>query len=242
MVTFALIGGKENKAILTNKIEKHLAELTNKEKPIFLFCPYAATYNMQKSIDRFHQLVKDIDCDIIDLTLENVNQFEELLIKSDILYIGGGHCDDLVDFFKKNHLDIILNKHIYDNKIFAGSSAGAMLFTKSSMGDKYMYYDNFHNYNYKMVECLGLLDITICPHYQNEDLIVYNDDLKQYPFDAFAIEEDTMVVINDNCFYVVKEEKNKSVYYFKKELDYKMIPLYEGEKYENGGFRSKGDI
>ena len=64
------------------------------------------------------------------------------------------------------------------------------------------------------------------------------DELKNYPYDAFGIEEDTMVVINDNSFYVIKEEKNKSIYYFNKELNYKMIPLYEGENYENGSFRS----
>ncbi len=238
MATFALIGGKENKEILTNKIERHLAMLTNKEKPVFLFCPYAALNNINKSIDKFHNLVKDINCDIIDLTLENVGQFESLLAKCDILYIGGGHCDDLVKFFKDNHLDDILYKHINDNIIFAGSSAGAMLFTKYSMGDKYVYHDNFHNYNYKMVECLGLLNITISPHYQHEDLVIYNDELKNYPYDAFGIEEDTMVVINDNSFYVIKEEKNKSIYYFNKELNYKMIPLYEGENYENGSFRS----
>ena len=118
-----------------------------------------------------------------------------------------------------------------------------MLLTKASMGDKYMYSDNFGNHNYKMVDCLNLLDITICPHYQNEDLIVYNDELKEYNCDAFGIEEDTMLVISDNKFYVIKESNNLSLYYFDKDRDYLMIPLYEGELYEkNSGFRASRNI
>lgn len=236
---FGLIGGKANKENISNKIEKHLVSLVQNDNPTILFCPYAAINNIDKSIERFHKLMCGIKCNIIDLTLDNLNQFEQLLIESDILYIAGGHCDDLVNFFKKNKLDEILIRHIDDNKIFAGSSAGAMLFTKAAMGDKYMYNDNFSNHNYKMVECLGILDITISPHYQNEDLIVYNDELKKYPYDAFGIEEDTMLIINKNKFYVVKEYKSNSIYYFNRDNEYLMIPLYEGEIYEkDSSFRS----
>lgn len=171
--------------------------------------------------------------------MENINQFEQLLIKSDILYIGGGVSDDLVSIFKKYGLDKILKKHINDNIIFAGSSAGAMLFTLSSMGDKYMFSDNYHNYNYKMVDCLNILNITICPHYQNEDLIIYNDALKKYGVDAFGIEEDTCLVIDNNKFFVIKEEGMRSIYYFPVKEDYKMVPLYEGIIYEkDSGFRT----
>lgn len=235
---FALIGGKANKEIVTNKIEKELVKLTNKDKPIILYCPFASK-NIEKSNLKFKGLIEDINADIIYLSFENINQFEELLIKSDILYIGGGVSDDLVSIFKEYGLDKILKKHIDDEKIFAGSSAGAMLFTKASMGDKYMFSDNFHNYNYKMVDCLGLLNITICPHYQNEDLIFYNDVLKKYNIDAFGIEEDTCVVIDKESFFVIKEEGRASCYYFSKDNNYIMTPLYEGVKYEkDSGFRT----
>ncbi len=235
---FALIGGKANKEKLTNKIEQKLIELTNKEKPIILYCPYASK-DIEKSNLKFKLLIGDLNADIIYLSFENIDQFEELLIKSDILYIGGGVSDDLVSIFIKYGLDKILKKHINDNKIFAGSSAGAMLFTKASMGDKYMFSDNFHNYNYKMVDCLNILNITICPHYQNEDLIFYNDVLKKYDIDAFGIEEDTCVVIDGSKFFIIKEEGKASCYYFSKDNNYIMMPLYEGKIYEkDSGFRS----
>ena len=238
----ALIGGK-SKDSAENRIEKILFSYANKNKPTVLFCPYATINKIQASIDKFHKLVSDIDCDIIDLTLDNINEFESLLIKSDILYISGGISDDLVDIFKKYHLDNILRKYINSDKIFIGSSAGAMLFTTVSMGDKYMFSDNFHNYNYKMVNCLDIIHISICPHYQCEDLTVYNDEIRNYNLPSFGIEEDTALVIDKDNLYVLKDYKDKSVYYFDNKNNFKMIPLYEGEKYEKDSMlRSRRDL
>lgn len=230
---FVLIGGKSK--LGTNNIEKKLVEMTKNKK--VLFCPFAAT-EFEKSNSKFLNLMNGINCDITFMNSFDPILFNSQLTDCDLLYIGGGCCDILVERFINNGLDKVLIKHINDDKIFAGSSAGAMLYTRVAMGDRYMYTDNFHNYNYKMVNCLGILNINICPHYQNEDLIFYNDELKKYDLDAYGIEEDTALIIENDKFYVLKEYKSASVYYFKKE-DRIMVPLYEGVVYEKvGGFRS----
>lgn len=61
---FALIGGKTNKEVLNNKIERRLVELTNKNKPTILYCPYAAK-DYEKSNLKFKALIRDINADII---------------------------------------------------------------------------------------------------------------------------------------------------------------------------------
>ena len=236
MVRFVLIGGKGKDSNL-NHIENEIIKMTNKKNPIILYCPYA-TKDIEKSINKFHNLMKNLECEIINLTFDNINDFDSLLNKADILYVGGGVSDDLVDIFKKNNLDKVLYKYLDSNKIYAGSSAGAMLYTKVAMGDKDMFSDNFHNYNYKMVDCLGILNISICPHYQNEDLIFYNVVIKEYSLDSFGIEEDTAVIIDNNKYGCLKDDKKRSVYYFSRD-NYLMVPLYEGEYYEKGSsFRS----
>ena len=236
MVRFVLIGGKGKDSNL-NHIENEIIKMTNKKNPLVLYCPYA-TKDIEKSINKFHNLMKNLECEIINLTFDNINDFDSLLNKADILYVGGGVSDDLVDIFKKNNLDKVLYKYLDSNKIYAGSSAGAMLYTKVAMGDKDMFSDNFHNYNYKMVDCLGILNISICPHYQNEDLIFYNVVIKEYSLDSFGIEEDTAVIIDNNKYGCLKDDKKRSVYYFSRD-NYLMVPLYEGEYYEKGSsFRS----
>ncbi len=241
MVTFCLIGGKVNKEPLTNKIESHLISLTNKDNPNILFFPFAMK-NYQKANNRFKLIMNGLKANIHYMEINEIDNFDNLLNEADILYIGGGVSDDLIEVFREKGLDKILYKYMNTNKIYAGVSAGAMLFTVASMGDKYMYSDNFHNYNYKMVNGLGILNLGICPHYQNEDLILYNDEIKNYDFDAFGLEEDSCIVIKDNYFYCLKEEPFVSAYYFKAN-DFIMNDLKEGVKYEKiGGFRSKGNI
>lgn len=238
MSIFALIGGRGSSLVLNNSFEKHLIQLTSKPNPIVLFCPYA-TKDMSKSIYRFHQRMKDVDCQIMDLNLENISSFSEYLSRCDIFYVDGGYCEDLISFFKSHGLDKILYEYKDKNIVFAGSSAGAMLYTKASMGDKHVFTDNFHKYNYQMVECLGLLNITICPHFQEEDLTVYNEKVSSYLCDGFGIEEDTMLVIEDDKYYVMKESSYRSIYYFSKDRNYQMIPLYEGVEYEkDSSFRT----
>ena len=66
---------------------------------------------MEKSISRFHTMMNGIDCDIYDMTIDDIDRFDELLNGSDCLYIGGGYSDDLVELFIKNSLDKILRKY-----------------------------------------------------------------------------------------------------------------------------------
>ena len=235
MVTYCLIGGKSNDLSL-NTIEKNIIKLSKKDNPLILFCPFAKE-DTKKSISRFHELMNGVSNNIIDIDFSNISKFDEYLNKADILYIAGGKCDLLVSIFKEYKLEQILKKYINSDKIYAGDSAGAMLYTKIAMGDKYVYSNNNHNYNYKMVECLGLLNITICPHYNNEDLIIYNDEIKKYDLEAFGIEENSCLVIEGNTFYSTKEFKNVSVYYFDKN-NHILSDVKENKTYEICGIRA----
>ena len=234
---FVLIGGKVNKEILDNKIEKEVIESLGKEIPKILFCPLAAI-DTAKSIKRFKEMMKGINCEINIFDNHNINDLDNLLKSNDIFYVGGGNANHLVEVFKDNKLDIILRNHLNDNIIYMGSSAGAMLVTLESFGDRDIYQDNFHIYNYKMVDCLDILHISICPHFQNEDLIIYNDEVKKLDVPAFGIEEGGALVIDNDKYYILKDNSKNMVYYYPKDSKL-MTPLIRGEVYEeNSGFRS----
>ena len=76
-----------------------------------------------------------------------------------------------------------------------------------------------------MVKCLGLLNIVICPHYDHDGLDCFNDEVAKYGMNAYALEDDTAILIDDDI-KVFKMDKRKSVYLFDKDKDYQMIPLY----------------
>ncbi|MDE6407399.1 MAG: peptidase E, partial [Anaeroplasmataceae bacterium] len=125
--------------------------------------------------------------------------------------------------------DYILEQYKDTEKLFMGISAGAILFSKFGMGDRYSYKDKGHNYNYQMVEGIGLLPITICPHYDHDGLDCYNVEVKHYPFDGYAIEDDTAILFQ-NSSIIFKQDQTKSVYFFDSKNNYLMSPIYEVKK------------
>ena len=58
----------------------------------------------------------------------------------------------------------------------------------AGLGDSYSYHDNNHIYNCKMVKGLGILDIIFCPHYEQDDLVIFNDIVNEYDKDVYALE------------------------------------------------------
>ena len=110
MAIYALIGGKVNRDLVNNRIEAKLLNMTNKEEPRVLFIPFAKEDEI-KSVNSFIDLMKGLKCKIDILYKKDIDQFESYLVNCDILYIGGGVFDDLMETFIKYDLDQILIKH-----------------------------------------------------------------------------------------------------------------------------------
>ncbi len=215
---FFLMGGETPGKI---KLYEIMLRLTTKDQPKILYFPNASS-NYQNSFDRFKRQMIDFDCSI-DLFLNQNLNFNNY----DILYFGGGITQKIV--FELRNLK---NAFIESKCLIAGSSAGANMWFLAGVGDFYSYYDNFHTYNYKLVKGFGAIKATFCPHYQKEDLIIYNDMVKEYDADGFALENDTAIYLDGCYFEIFKQDNASSAYWFKSKENYKMIPLYEGIKYK----------
>jgi dipeptidase E len=229
MARFFLIGGKDDD-LKSNFIEKKLLELSFKDNPIMLYFS-AASKDNNKSINHFINTFANLKVNIIVVTLTlkeySFNELDDLFDKADIIYFGGGNTDVLRNIVSKNNVDKLLLKYLNSNKIYAGISAGAILLCKSGMGDSYSYVDNFKTYQFKMVKGLNILDFSICPHYQKDDLYVFNDEVKDCNL-AYGIEDDTAIYIN-KFVNVFKANKKHSVYEFKNSLLKPIYPYYNSD-------------
>ena len=226
MSKYFLIGGKDDD-LKSNYIEQVLISLTRKVNPKILFFP-TANKDSIKTIEHFKRTFDNLWANIEVVSLfekdYDINELDRLFYNSDIIYFAGGNTDVLVQKVKESNIDKLLLKYKDSNKIFAGISAGAILFTNSGMGDSYSYQDgNGKVYNYKMIEGLHILDTYICPHYQKNDLYVYNDEVSDKKL-AFALEDDTAILLDNGNINIYKANKKHSVYQFNYGL---MKPLYE---------------
>ncbi|MDE5546804.1 MAG: Type 1 glutamine amidotransferase-like domain-containing protein [Anaeroplasmataceae bacterium] len=229
MAYFALIGGRSIPHLTDFTLEEKIFSYLNFQPKKILFIPLAAYPNMKDAINKFKALVPK------DYAVEYLTEFEawadvELAIRnSDVIYFSGGCAEELVRLVREYKIDYILEQYKDTEKLFMGISAGAILFSKFGMGDRYSYKDKGHNYNYQMVEGIGLLPITICPHYDHDGLDCYNKEVKNYPYDGYAIEDDTAILFQGSPI-IFKQDNKKSVYLFDSKNTYLMSPIYEVKK------------
>ena len=223
---FCLIGGRSIANLNNFDLENDVFKYLNISDPNILFIPQAAYKDIDSSINKFKNLTKVFKCQIKYLTDLEDSNIDKLFDWADVIYVGGGSATNLVRISNESPLSKYINKYKTSDKLYMGVSAGAMLVSKYAMGDEYIYINNYHIYNYQMVDCLGLLDIVICPHYDHDGLDCFNDEVKKYNLNAYALEDDTSILIDEEKIKVFKMDKRKSVYWFDKENDYQMIPLY----------------
>lgn len=143
---------------------------------------------------------------------------------NDIIYFGGGMTSKLVDFIKKYNLKETIWKMYNNNKIIAGSSAGAIMLFSYGFGDKESFVDNLVSVNHKMTDGIGIFNGTFCPHYQNSSGIFYHDEVKKYAMNGFAVENGAALKITDSNFMIVKS-RSSNVFMFDKTNNYKLIHL-----------------
>lgn len=226
MSKFVLIGGRSQEFCGESKIYREMLKMAPNKT--ILYIPYA-NQNYENGYQNFLlQVPKDAKVVLASFALlENIKDLEKLFAEAGTIFFCGGSANQLVDIVTKKQIDKIINKFLDTDKVFAGISAGAILFAKYGMGDKDVFFDNGCYYNFKMVQGLGILPLTICPHYQKPELVIYNDIARKYPFSGFALEDDTALFLFDKKVGIIKDARKNSLYYLNKERDYLLIPLYE---------------
>lgn len=225
MSCFVLIGGKSIDRTNDFSLEEKIFASLNINNPKILFIGFAASI-LTKSITKFQSLVSNYKCEVKYLETLEEKVVDDYFNWAEVIYFGGGSASNLVKTTKNSCLYSAIINQLNKNKTFVGISAGAMLFCKAGMGDEYAYVDKFKINNYQMVTGLDILNITICPHYNHDGLWCYNEELKKYKCDSYAIEDDTAIVVS-NEVRVYKVDNRQSVYKFDYQNDYLMIPLYE---------------
>lgn len=216
MSNFLLIGGKSNEVNALN-IYKYFINKT------LLYVNLAKDDN---DLVAYYNFINDNkDTKITLLTKEMLSNFYEEALKYDIIYFAGGTFHKLREKVINYNIDKALLKLKASNKLLVGVSAGAILFSQYGYTDYASFNDDGIYYNFKLEAGLGLLDIIFCPHYQKNGIETFNDEIKKYNIDAYALEDDTAILISLDEVKIIKDNYKNSVYYFKKE-DHILRSLY----------------
>ncbi len=194
----------------TEEIVNSVVNLVNKPKDdIKISIINEAYVGLGESLDK-HWLIKELSLigknfngiiDFVNLRAYEIEEVEERLKNTDIIYIVGGKQFLLAKLFKETGFDILLKK-LSKEKIIMGTSAGSIVLGRPVDSNEY-YLDRYKiNKDDIEVHNLGFVDFNIIPHYLRADRLAYNEEyykkvLKENTFKMYAINDSQAIIYNN---------------------------------------------
>lgn len=215
MGTIVAIGGGEigrpGYPLETLKIDERIVGYCGKDAPRLCFIP-TATNDSEIYIAAIEKLYGyTLKCDVQTILLTKSHytkkQLSDIVLDSDIVYVGGGNTALMLDYWNESGLSDILMDDCAQGRILCGLSVGAICWFEHGASDSLMG-DDIEN-GRALLECLGLIPGILCPHYQKDDREErFMSILRERSDIGFGIDDCAALAIVDDGFEVIcsKEE------------------------------------
>jgi len=219
-----------NYPIETANIDKEIISLAKKNKPKLLFIPTASSDSEDYS-EHAKKYFSKLGCQVNTLYLINQkhtqNELEQIILSTDIIYVGGGNTLKMMMIWRRLGIDKILKKAYEQNIVLSGISAGSICWFSYGNSDSRIFTSN--SKQLIKVTGLSLINALLCPHYGSE--INRQKELKRMMKStprivALAVDDCCAIEIIDSKFRIIKSKPNAKAYkmcwkngkYFKNEI------------------------
>ena len=206
-------------------IEDYILKLSSSTNPKISFFPTASAENKDYVVN-FYKAFSKLNCRPEYVSLfQNTPNLNNIIDKSDVIYIGGGNTKSMLAVFKEWHLDKMLYTAYKEGKILCGVSAGAICWFKQGVTDSW-------EGDLRIIDCLNFLPGVCCPHYDGEEKrrpAVENFIKSNQISNALCIEDGAALHYKNNEFETaISFYPNKNVYNtFLNNNELKETPLYK---------------
>jgi len=200
----------------TTKIDKKIIKLTGKKNPKLLFIPTASldSESYFKTVKKHFGEKLGCKIDVLYLIKEKLSQkkIKNKILKSDIIYVGGGDTLKMMKVWRKNGLDKILKEAYEKGIVLSGLSAGSICWFKWGNSDS----RKFSNPKANLIKVsgLGLINALHCPHY---DFDKHRESglkkmMKKISGVAIAIDNCCAIEIIDNKYRIISSKPSANAY------------------------------
>lgn len=185
------------------KVDTEIIKLSNKKHPKVLFIG-TASKEREDYFKNFKIAYESLGANVAPLLiLDNDITYTEIsntILSADIIYVGCGNTQFMLDKWKEKGVDIALKKAYEQGSVLAGMSAGSYC---------------WFSYNYDLIEGLGLIKAINCVHYDLKDDIAkkkFYDVIKNKNMTGFALEDCTALAVIDDNFKIIKNNEDAKAY------------------------------
>jgi len=217
------IGGGELSELETISIDRKIVELTGKRYPKALFIP-TASEDAKEYYDTFIEVYGNkLGCktDVLYLINETPDEKEikNKILKTDLIYVGGGNTKKMMEIWEKNKVDKYLKKAWKKDIVLSGLSAGSICWFKYGHSDSESFTKNENEWSYIKVNGLKLINAFLCPHFNEDNREEdFKEMLKKYNETGIALENNSAIIIKNNKYKIItSDEKAKAYKIYKNE-------------------------
>lgn len=154
----------------TAPIDRVLLGLTGRPNPRVLFIP-TASGDAEDYVLRMSAAYRALGAEVHALRLYGPDGERELarrkIEEADAVYVGGGNTKAMIARWQELGVDEALRCHLEAGKPAGGLSAGALCWFRVGNSD-WPRYEEIPGVNTAPLECLGFVDLALCPHTRDE--------------------------------------------------------------------------
>lgn len=197
-------------------LSREIISFSGQQHPLILFIPTASSDD-EAYIRAFqNHFGHKLGCRIEVLRLISEKpkpiDIKRMVLKADVIYVGGGNTLLMINRWKKLGLDRLLTVAKEKGKVLCGTSAGAICWFRQGNSDS----RKFLNPKAKLIKVtgLGFINALACPHYDVEKnrKPELKNMMKNTPGVALAMENCSALQIMGDQFRVLKSKPNAKIY------------------------------
>lgn len=217
MKKIVAIGGGELGAG-TEPLDRLIVELSGRQSPRLLFVPTASRdaegyiEAVRAQFSRFGCRVDALRLCSCEATPAAVQAAGEKILSADIVYVGGGDTETMMQKWVQFRADAFLRQAYERGAVLSGLSAGSICWFAAGYSDSEFFGRGNPRPQYKWVRGLGLLPYLHCPHYDEEGYRTFDEAMRGQSAAGFALENGVALVALDGRLSVRKADPAKKAY------------------------------
>jgi dipeptidase E len=158
------LGGFGDTPEQTERLIRHVLELTGNDRPRLLIVPTATADSAESVAAYYEHFAPSTDASVLRTFPYPPSDLRARVLDQDAIWVGGGNTANMLAIWRVHGIDVLLREAWEAGIVLFGASAGMICWFEAGVTD------SFGPQLAGLPDGLGFLAGSACPHYDGEEL------------------------------------------------------------------------